>query len=182
VNPDFRHEERRATMRDLAQAELAQLSRRFRPALMAFFLRRLRNHAEAEDLTQEVFVRLATADRQTMQSAEAYIFRIAANMLSDRARREKVRADYRAAIWADDRAGVDPLDPGRVANAREDIAAVIGALKALPERTRSIFILYRLENMDKRDIADALGVSTSAVDKHLIRAQAHLVKAVRGAP
>ena len=167
-------------MRIEAQSELAQLSRRFRPALMAFFLRRLRNHAEAEDLTQEVFVRLATSDRPAMQSAEAYIFRIATNMLSDRGRREKVRSDYRAAIWADDPVGVDPLDPGRVADAREDIAAVVGALKDLPERTRTIFILYRLENMDKRSIADALGISVSAIDKHLTRAQTHLVHAVRG--
>ena len=133
---------------------------------MAFFLRRLRNHAEAEDMTQEVFVRLATADRGAMQSAEAYIFRVAANMLSDRGRREKVRADYRAAIWAEDPIGVDPLDPARVADAREDVAAVVGALKTLPERTRAIFILYRLENMDKRAIAEALGISISAIDKH----------------
>jgi RNA polymerase sigma-70 factor (ECF subfamily) len=167
-------------MRSEAQSELAQLSRRFRPALMAFFLRRLRNHAEAEDLTQEVFARLAASHREPMQSAEAYVFRIAVNMLSDRSRREKVRADYRAAIWADDPVGVDHLDPGRVADAREDIAAVVGALKDLPERTRTIFILYRLENMDKRSIADALGISTSAIDKHLMRAQAHLVRAVRG--
>jgi RNA polymerase sigma factor (sigma-70 family) len=168
-------------MRDTAQLELGQLSRRFRPALIAFFLRRLRNHAEAEDLTQEVFVRLTTAERESIQSAEAYIFRIAANILSDRMRREKVRADYRAAIWADDRIGVDPLDPGRVVDGREEVAAVIGALKTLPERTRAIFILYRLENMDKRAIADSLGISSSAVDKHLIRAQTHLVNAVRGA-
>jgi RNA polymerase sigma factor (sigma-70 family) len=114
-----------------AQRELAHLSRRFRPALMAFFLRRLRNHAEAEDLTQEVFVRLATMDRAVMQSAEAYIFRIANNMLSDRSRREKIRSDYRAALWADDTHGVDLLDPERVADAREDIAAVAKALKDL---------------------------------------------------
>lgn len=168
-------------MRDTAQLEFAQLSRRFRPALMAFFLRRLRNHAEAEDLTQEVFVRLATAGREPIQSVEAYIFRIAANILSDRIRREKVRADYRAAIRADDRVGVDPLDPSRVADGREEIAAVIGALKTLPERTRTTFLLYRMENMDKHAIADSFGISASAVDKHLIRAQTHLVNAVRGA-
>ncbi|MDR3510248.1 MAG: sigma-70 family RNA polymerase sigma factor [Caulobacteraceae bacterium] len=167
-------------MRNEAQPELARLSRRFRPALMAFFLRRLRNHAEAEDLTQEVFVRLATTDRGPMDSADAYIFRIAANMLSDRSRREKVRAAYRTALWADDSVGVDPLDPARVADARGDVAAVVAALKDLPERTRAIFVLYRLENMDKRSIADSLSISTSAVDKHLMRAQAHIVRAVRG--
>ncbi|MGE5501703.1 MAG: hypothetical protein ACM3W4_07240 [Ignavibacteriales bacterium] len=41
-------------MQALAEGELVQLDRRFRPALMAFFLRRIANHAEAEDLAQEV--------------------------------------------------------------------------------------------------------------------------------
>jgi RNA polymerase sigma factor (sigma-70 family) len=146
---------------------------------MAFFLRRLRNHAEAEDLTQEVFTRLAGADREPMQSAEAYIFRMAANLLSDRGRRERIRAEYRASLWADDALGVDPLDPARVVDGRDDIAKVVSALSALPERTRSIFILYRLENVDKRAMAEALGISVSAIDKHLMRAQAHLTHAVR---
>src|SRR3546814_624208 len=54
---------------------VGQLNRRFRPGLMAFFLRRVGNHAEAEDLTQEVFVRLADTDTAQMQSPDAYIFR-----------------------------------------------------------------------------------------------------------
>lgn len=168
-------------MRMEARDELAQLSRRFRPALMAFFLRRLRNHAEAEDLTQEVFARLASAKGGEMQSPEAYIFRMAANILYDRSRREKVRADYRLGVWAADGTDVDPLDPARIALGRQDVATLVNALKELPDRTRSIFILYRLENVDKRAIADAFGISTSAVDKHLMRAMSHLVSAMRGA-
>ena len=156
-----------------------QFSRRYRPALMAFFLRRLHNQAEAEDLTQEVFARLIASNSETIQSAEAYIFRVATNILVDRARREKIRADYRSAIWTEDQRGIDPLDAGRVADAREEVAAVVAALKELPERTRSIFILYRLENVDKRSIADSLGISTSAIDKHLMRAYAHVATAVR---
>ena len=160
------------------QSDLSQVSRRFRPALMAFFLRRVRIHAEAEDLTQEVFTRLAATDYETIQSAEAYIFRMANNILLDRARREKVRADYRMSIWADDSLGIDHLSPARIADAREDIAAVVAALQELAERTRSIFILYRLENMDKRSIANSLGISISAIDKHLMRAQAHITRAL----
>jgi RNA polymerase sigma-70 factor (ECF subfamily) len=38
------------------QLDYEALNRRWRPALVAFFLRRVRSHAEAEDLTQEVFV------------------------------------------------------------------------------------------------------------------------------
>lgn len=157
-----------------------QLNRRFRPGLVAFFLRRLGNHAEAEDLTQEVFVRLAGVDAEQMQSAEAYLFRVAANLLRDRSRREKVRFDYRAEAMAADGVGVDLLDPLRVAAGRESLADLTAALRELPERTRVIFILYRLENMDKRDIGEAFEISLSSVERHLTRATAHLTRRVRG--
>lgn len=156
-----------------------QLNRRFRPGLMAFFLRRLGSHAEAEDMTQEVFVRLAGVETECMQSAEAYIFRMAANLLRDRGRREKVRFDHRAEAMAAEDAGIDLLDPLRVAAGRESLAGLAAGLRELPERTRTIFILYRLENVDKRDIAQAFEISLSTLERHLTRAMAHLTRCVR---
>ncbi|WP_219339726.1 RNA polymerase sigma factor [Luteimonas salinisoli] len=157
-----------------------QLNRRFRPGLMAFFLRRLGNHAEAEDLTQEVFIRLAGVDAARVQSAEAYIFQMAANLLRDRSRREKVRFDYRAEAMVAADAGVDLLDPLRVAADRESLAGLAAALGELPGRARTIFILYRLENVDKRDIAQAFEISLSTVERELTRVMAHLTRRVRG--
>ena len=110
-------------MQPEAEPELAEINRTFRPALMAFFLRRLRNHAEAEDLTQEVFMRLAAAKSDQVKSADAYVFRTAANLLRDRSRREKVRADYRAGVWASEGVGIDPFDPDRIAVGRDYEAA-----------------------------------------------------------
>lgn len=165
-----------------AESRLVQLNRRFRPALMAFFLRRLRNHAEAEDLTQDVFLRLANAAPEDMQSADAYIFQVAANLLRDRSRREKVRADYRQRLWGGREAEVDPLDPLRFATDRESLRVLAEALKELPEKTRSIFVLYRLENVDKRAICEAYGLAMSSIDRHLARALEHLVGRVRGTP
>jgi RNA polymerase sigma factor (sigma-70 family) len=168
-------------MQPEAEPELAQLNRTFRPALMAFFLRRLRNHAEAEDLTQEVFMRLAAAKSDQVKSTDAYVFSTAANLLRDRGRREKVRAEYRAGVWASEGVGIDPFDPNRIVVGREALAAVAAALKDLPETTRTIFVLYRLENVDKRAIADAFGLSTSSVDRQLAKAMTHLTRRVRGA-
>jgi RNA polymerase sigma-70 factor (ECF subfamily) len=153
-----------------------QLNRRFRPALMAFFLRRLGHHAEAEDLTQEVFVRLASVDTGHMDSSEAYIFRMAANLLRDRSRREKVRFDYRATAQADEQANLDLLDPSRVAAGRQSLEGLAAALRELPEDTRTMFVLYRLEHLDRRDIAAAFETSPSTVDRHLARAMAHLAR------
>ena len=155
--------------------DLDRLHRSFRPALIRYFSRQTGNHAEAEDLAQEVFVRLARSGTRNVASAEAFLFRMATNLLRDRARREKVRSDYRAAVAAIEGHGVDPLDPYRIAAGQDTIRSVREGIAELPEKTRRIFILYRLENLDRQAIADCLGLSGSSVDKHIVKAMALLI-------
>jgi RNA polymerase sigma factor (sigma-70 family) len=163
-----------------ADLSFEQLNRRFRPALMAFFLRRLGNHAEAEDMIQEVFIRLATKESAQVQSPDAYIFRTAVNLLRDRSRREKVRVLHRSEALAADDVGVDYLDPMRVVSGQESLEGLTAALRDLPQITRDIFVLYRLENVDKREIAQAFSISLSTLERHLARAMAHITLRVRG--
>jgi RNA polymerase sigma-70 factor (ECF subfamily) len=158
-----------------AKVDLGSLSRRFRPALMAFFVRRLHNHAEAEDLTQEVLVRLAAhTDTLKADRPDAYVFQAAANLLRDRARKAAVRARYGRGQGAIDAGEVEERDPDRVLLGRVALATVTAALKELPERTRSIFILFRLENMKQREIADMYGLSLRVVERHVVKASLHL--------
>jgi RNA polymerase sigma-70 factor (ECF subfamily) len=140
---------------------------------MAYFRRRVRSHSEAEDLTQDVFLRLSQINGRAMQSAEAYIFRMAANLLHDRARREKVRSDYRNKMLVDP-IDVDPIDPLRIASDREALAIVRVGIRDLPERTRTIFILCRLEGVERQAVAEAFELSLSTVDRELARAIALL--------
>jgi RNA polymerase sigma factor (sigma-70 family) len=159
--------------------ELDQLNRTFRPALVAFFLRRLGNHAEAEDMAQDVFIRLARAERVDVRSAEAYIFQIAINLLRDRARKEKHRSDYRGDLAADDELGVDSLDPSRIIAGEQSLAVLSNAIRDLPQLTRTIFICHRLENLTRPQIAAAYQLSESAVDRHLTKALAFLIARLR---
>lgn len=163
-------------MRKAEADTLAQFHREFRPALMAFFLRRSQSHSEAEDLTQEVFIRIASKSDVSMRSAEAYVFQVAANLLRDRGRRAKVRQDYAAGMRTVEGLGVEQLDPYRVAAGREQLACLDAALADLPERTRQVFLLFRFENVSQRAIADGFGISISAVEKHLSRAMTHLIQ------
>lgn len=160
-----------------SELDVEALSRRFRPALMAFFVRRLRDHAEAEDLTQDVLLRLSAhqADINADQP-DPYVFQMAANLLRDRARKQAVRARYGAGqgVEQDDAEQNEERDPARVLQARQSLAAVLGALKELPERTRSIFILYRLERLKQREIADMYGITNRAVEKQVVKASLHL--------
>ncbi len=66
--------------------------------------------------------------------------------------------------------GIDPLDPHRVAEGREDLGLVARTIDQLPEKTRRIFTLYRIEHIDKRTIADSFGLSVRMVEIHVQRA------------
>lgn len=157
-------------MTEPVRQELTEIDRRLRRALIAFFSRRVLSSAEAEDLSQEVFIRIARAHRGGAPLPDAYIFRIAANLLRDMRRRERVRASYREARAVEDFLGIDPLDPHRVAEGREDLRRVARTIAEMPEKTRRIFTLYRIEHIDKRIIAENFGLSVRMVEIHVQRA------------
>lgn len=161
-------------------SDQVKLGRRWRPALMSYFLRRINDHAEAEDLTQEVFVRLLAREEEVTQSFDAYVFQVASNLLRDRARRRQVRNEFREDVGHIERRGVDPLDPHKIAVGRDALATFVAGLDALPERTRTIFVLYRIEDMTLDTIAEAYGISKSAVHQQVAKAMAFLMKRMRG--
>ena len=153
-------------------SDVVHLSREYRPAMMAYFLRRVHDRSDAEDLTQEVFARIA--GRPEQQCNSGYLFQIAANLLRDRQRRSRIRADYRASLGEIEAQNVETLDPYRVAAGRDSIATMRAALDELPEMTATIFTLYRLEYMNKQVIGDTFGIAVRTVEKHLTAAMAFL--------
>jgi RNA polymerase sigma factor (sigma-70 family) len=163
------------------QTSFAELDRRFRLPLKAYFGRRVRSAAEAEDLTQDVFERvLKSLKASPIINSEALVFRIAVNLLRDRARRQRSHGveepltpesllEFANALTVD-------LSPERVVLGERTLAEVLGALGELGERTRAIFYLYRFENLKIREIAEAYGISPSAVEKHVSKALLHLTR------
>lgn len=161
-----------------AQRQEAQLNERWRPALMAFFRRRVADHAEAEDLTQEVFLRMVR-HRPAEGAPDSYVFQIAQNLLVDRARRARVRRRHRESLSDADELDADPIDPQRVALGRAELARFATALQALPERTRVIFTLYRIDQVSQEEIGEAFGISKSAVKKQVATAMASIMARMR---
>jgi RNA polymerase sigma factor (sigma-70 family) len=163
----------------IAQA-LSELNQQFRAPLIAYFTKRVGDQSEAEDLTQEAFIRLVRhPDGQQLARIHAYVFTIAANLLRDRNRRRlSHRYDAHTSLDADleqfsDSLGGD-FTPERVLIGKETLQGVIRALSELDERTRDMFILSRLENIPHRDIAAAYGISVKAVEKRIAKALAYL--------
>lgn len=161
-------------------ALMAQLGN-YRPALLAYFGRRVRSAAEAEDLTQDVFERvLRSLERGPILNAEALVFRIAVNLLRDRARRaqchgiEEPLPSDGVADFADGL--TEGLSPERVVVGERTLQEALSALDELGERTRAMFYLYRFENLKVREIAELYGISVSGVEKQISRALLHLTR------
>jgi RNA polymerase sigma-70 factor (ECF subfamily) len=133
------------------------------------------NEADVEDLVQDVFARIVARDSsEPVQHLGGYIRRTAASVIADLARRRTVRrAELHVAFDPDLHAG-EGIDPERVLSGKEELDAAAAALLSLPERTRTVFVLHRLEGYRYRDIAAHLGISVSAVEKHLVKAVQHL--------
>lgn len=154
---------------------LDEWSRRYRPALLRFFQRRMPAATDREDLVQEVFLRLAKRqDLASIDHVEGYLFQAAGNVLKDW-RRHGVRhaADAHGPIDEDLPSEVD-FSPERVLLGRDAVGALIAALEALPERTRAVFVLYHFDNLPQAEIARRLGVAVRTVENNMARAHAHI--------
>lgn len=153
------------------------LADQFGHVLLLFFQRRVRDRAEAEDLVQEVYVRLLKrGDIAALQDLRGYLFETAANVLKDRARKH-------LSHHSRDHVAFDPAAHGRedfpsddVLIGEETLTCAARALLELPERTRAVFVLRRLEGLGYQEIAHRLGISLSLVEKLMVRAVAYLTQ------
>jgi len=157
------------------------LSKRFRTPLVRFFERRIGRQSETEDLVQEVFMRLANGARiDSVEHMEAYLFKTAANLLRDRQRRLMARASEAHEPYEEDIHGAasEAHSPERALLGSQAIQQLVVALQELPERTRNVWVLYHVDDLPHADIARQLGIAISTIEKHLNRANVHLLKRI----
>lgn len=155
-------------------AALETSAHRYRPVLIRYFRRHLDTDTDAEDLAQEALMRLVRSPAQ-VDNTEAYLLRIASNLLRDRFRRD--RTHHAAAHDSLETTLHDcpTEEPGsdRVYEGRERLERFLSALEELPPRCRQVFLLQRYEGMTYTAIAKRLQISVSAVEKHMMRALLH---------
>lgn len=143
-----------------------------RPALTRFLQARGATAEEAEDLLQDLYIKIEARPPEDVAEPKAYLYRMADNLLLDRRRAERRRKN-REESWA----GQDGeyleqgyASPDHALQARQQLEQVQGALAELPDRTFDIFRRFRVERQRQSVIAAELGISVSAVEKHLQRA------------
>lgn len=135
----------------------------------------------AEDLLQELWLKLSASPSGPIAQPLAYLFRAANNLMLDRYRsvRQEVK---RERAWSET---TGPATPGRSDEpsaertllAREQLRRVQAALDAIGERAAAIFRRHRIDGVPQRDIAAEMGVSLSTVESDLRKAYRAVIEA-----
>jgi RNA polymerase sigma-70 factor, ECF subfamily len=156
----------------------AFLIQKYRRPLVGFMYRMCHNPATAEELAQEVFLRVYRSRSSYEPSAKfsTWLYRIATNLAVNHARDTKAERSGTSLDEPDPHTGltIDVADPETTAEQkllrRERLAAIRREVEALPERQRLAVIMHKYQNMDYRQIADVLKLSESATKSLLFRA------------
>lgn len=165
-----------------SETGLAGLYRAHRSELLRFLVARIGDAAEAEDVVQEVWLKIASLQTGPVANGKSYLFRIAHNLVLDRVRERKRRA-VREQNWSDTEHGPLPAS-GEVADSREDAmqemeareeaARLASAIANLPEGARNVLRLHKIDGLSHGEVAEKLGISKSGVEKHMAVAMKHL--------
>lgn len=165
---------------------LAQLMQNWEEPVKRFIFRIVGNAAEAEDLAQDVFVRVYSkrATYRTGARFSTWCFAIAANQAKNRLRWWRHRPAVSLDAWTE--AGGEAADETRDGEAasrravrRERIAAVQAAVSELPLDLRTALVLFEYEGQPVAEIASALGCTAKAVETRLYRARRLLKRALK---
>jgi RNA polymerase sigma factor (sigma-70 family) len=137
---------------------------------------------EAEDCLQELWIRASSGDHDAVAEPLSYLYRMAHNLMLDRYRADSRRAHrelaYQGDVHGDGEADKTP-SAERALLARERLRAVERLLAGLGSRTDHIFRRHRIDEVAQRDIAAELGITLSAVEKHLQKAYRAIAAARR---
>jgi RNA polymerase sigma-70 factor (ECF subfamily) len=141
------------------------------------YLRRCAGYDAAADLAQEVFLRAAASEQMPhLINPAGFLYRIARNLLIDRARQSRRRHDPLPLLEAHDAPVAAEQEHG--IEARDLQAAYDRALQSLSPRSRQIFVMNRDDEKPYREIHCELGISIATVEYHMMKALAHIRQAI----
>ena len=157
------------------------LLRKYRIPLVNFLYRMVRDTAVAEDLAQEVFLRVYRAREQYAPSAKftTWMFRIATNLAlnsvrDNRHRQMEISMDQSVDTGEDELPGLEV--PDRAPSVEQELVArsrsemIVKAIHRLPEKQRAAVLLHKYQELDYDEIARVLECSESALKSLLFRA------------
>jgi len=157
-----------------------------REQLVLFLAARTRDMSTAEDLAQELYLKVAAAEAGEVRAPEAMLYRMAANLMIDHAR-SRQRSARRSAEWRQENREVvgheevvtePPADEALIG--KERVRQLTAAVAELPPKMGQAFRLHKLEGMSQAETAHVMGVSTKMVEQHIAAAVKNLTQRLRG--
>ena len=165
------------------EQSFALLLHRYRTPLVNFLYRMVRNREQAEDLAQEVFIRVYRARAEYVPSAKftTWLFRIATNLALNSirdTRHQRMEVSLDAPVTVDSEEGDErPLDVAeKNPNIEEHLVQeaqremIRHAIDKLPEKQRAAVLLHKYQDLDYGEISKILSCSESALKSLLFRA------------
>lgn len=144
---------------------------RHRAPLTRYFRRRGMSAEEAEDLTQDVFLKIMRrVQESTDPLADGYVFAAASSVLIDYRRRLAARGNSRQALAVDEDIVCDSPLADRIVEDRETLRVIRQEITKLPAKVARAFILHRFDQVPQTEIARIMNVSTSSVEKYVVAA------------
>ena len=140
---------------------LEEIYRDHAPALFRFLIRLTGKEADARDVLQEIFIRLAKAPRQLegVDAPRSYLFRMAHRLVIDRHRRDKARQHYDDCAVRERDSFIHPEPSGD--DAAWTQRALATSLGALPPEQKAVVVLKVWEEMTFAEIADVMDISAN---------------------
>lgn len=163
-------------MTDAIDARLSPLMALYlekRANLVRFFTVRTSSPVEAEDIVQEIYLKIVDLGCASIDNPSAYLYRLGSNLMIDRARARSRSASregaYIKSVHPSDapEAVADTPSPEEAWEARARLARVLEAVQTLPPKRKQVFIMHKIDGLSYGEIATVLGISKSAVEKHM---------------
>ncbi len=150
------------------------------PRLLRSIARKTASREEAHDLVHDIFLRIARIGASgplRLHKAEAYLSRMATNLLRDRAR-TAARQQSDGHVAADEET-LPGADQQKHLESRDMLRRMEAAMLKLRPITREIFMAHRLDGLSYSEIADRTGLSVKSVEKHMSKAIAQITRSRR---
>lgn len=171
------------------QAAYTRLREKYWGSLNAMLYRMVRSHEDAEDLTQEAFIKAfrSLGSFNFSYAFSTWLYRIASNNCIDYLRKKRLKTVSMDEPVTTGKGEIErqyadpdaPMPDGEI-TATERTAILRKAIEELPQKYRLVIELRHVREMEYQDIAEELDLPLGTVKAHLFRARARLAKALQG--
>lgn len=148
-----------------------------RASLKRFLVAQFRDETTAEDILQDMYLKLERSELTTpIQHQATFLYRMAHNLALDTIKKSK-RASVREKDWQDTHiheiggdAVHDAPDPTARIDGKKRLQKLKAIIAEMPPQRKKVFVAHKLEGLTYAQIAERLGISRSGVEKHMISA------------